>query len=48
MHLTFRDHFDVRLTNSVDEQLRLGREIVVDDIIKTRDVKASGSHVGHN
>lgn len=36
-----------RLTNSVDKQLGLGREIVVDDIIETRDVKASGSHVSH-
>lgn len=35
-------------TNSVQEKLGLGREVVVDDIVQQGDIYATSSNISHN
>lgn len=37
-----------QLTNSVQEQFGLGREVVVDDVVQQGDVYTTSSNISHN
>ena len=45
---TAKTQTETARTRTMHEQLWLGREVEVDDIVQERDVKAPGSHISHN